>query len=128
MQFIKLTALVVCAFTSRAMAAAVGGPEIQELSARQGRPVAFNVAPLRTPCGEGTTIFCSPFPGSPCAGNFDPIQASIVVTEAAGNCHINLYALDNQAGNVVQVLNTDTTGTCVFTSIAEYKSYEIICN
>ncbi|KDR76835.1 hypothetical protein GALMADRAFT_156175 [Galerina marginata CBS 339.88] len=83
MQFINITAFVLCIFTGQALAVAVAGPEVQELAARQGRPVSFNVAPLGTSCGDGTTISCSPSPGSPCKGNFNPKQASIVVTKAA---------------------------------------------
>ncbi|KDR69474.1 hypothetical protein GALMADRAFT_160467 [Galerina marginata CBS 339.88] len=128
MKFIRITFLLTSVFTSQAIAVAVSGAEVQELAARQGRPVAFNVAPLGTPCGHGTTISCAPSPGSPCKGNFNPKQASIVVTEAAGNCHVSLYPQNNQAGGVIQRLDTDTTGTCVFTSVAEYQSYGIFCD
>ncbi|KAF8972066.1 hypothetical protein BDZ97DRAFT_1010231 [Flammula alnicola] len=128
MQFINIAALAICVLTNQVMAVAVAGPEVQELVARQGRPVAFNVAPQGAACGTGTTISCSPSTSSPCKGNFNPAQASIVVTEAAGNCHVSLYTEDNQAGGVVQRLDTDTTGTCVFTSAATWKSYGIFCD
>ncbi|KAF8958184.1 hypothetical protein BDZ97DRAFT_1842953 [Flammula alnicola] len=128
MQFINIAALAICVLTNQVMAVAIAGPEVQELVVRQGRPVAFNVAPQGAACGTGTTISCSPSTSSPCKGNFNPAQASIVVTEAAGNCHVSLYTEDNQAGGVVQRLDTDTTGTCVFTSAATWKSYGIFCD
>ncbi|KAF8956759.1 hypothetical protein BDZ97DRAFT_1955759 [Flammula alnicola] len=90
MQFINIAAFAICVVTNQVMAVAVAGPEVQELVARQGRPVAFNVAPQGAACGTGTTISCSPSTTSPCKGNFNPAQASIVVTEAAGNCHAAL--------------------------------------
>ncbi|KAF9535549.1 hypothetical protein CPB83DRAFT_901254 [Crepidotus variabilis] len=90
--------------------------------------VSFNVAPAGTVCGHGTTITCTPSPGHPCKGNFNPKQASIVVTQAQGNCHVSLYPQNNQAGGVAQRLNTDTTGTCVFTSTATWQSYGIYCD
>ena len=81
-----------------------------------------------TACGSGTTISCSPSPGNPCKGNFSPAQASIVVTKAAGNCHVSLYTESNQGGSATERLNTDTTGTCVFTSAATWKSYGVFCD
>ncbi|PPQ93594.1 hypothetical protein CVT25_005474 [Psilocybe cyanescens] len=111
MQFITVAALTICAVASQAM----------------GALVAFNVAPLGTSCGDGTTISCNLSPGQSCKGNFNPKQASIVVTHALGNCHVSLYPQNNQQGGVIQRLDTDTTGTCVFTSVAEYQSYGIFC-
>jgi len=138
---------IVCATANQVMAAAAPAPATNELFSRQGRPVAFNVAPqgacmypspalaltdvsnqTSPACGSGTTISCSPSPGNPCKGNFSPAQASVVVTRAAGNCHLNLYPQANQAGGVSQRLNTDTTGTCVFTSTANWRSYGIFCD
>ncbi|KAL0571629.1 hypothetical protein V5O48_010322 [Marasmius crinis-equi] len=91
--------------------------------------VVFNVAPAGASCGSGTTITCfSPSPSNSCKGNFNPKQASIVVTQAQGNCHISLYPQANQQGGVIQRLNTDTTGTCVFTGSATWASYGVFCD
>ncbi|KDR72313.1 hypothetical protein GALMADRAFT_1343973 [Galerina marginata CBS 339.88] len=154
MKFINLTALVICVFTGQAIAVAVDGYEVQNLAARSftvslptltfphgptTKPpppppppapyVAFNVAPAGVYCGHGTTITCSPIAGSVvCKNNFTPKQASIVVTHAQGNCHISLYPENNQHGGVIQRLNTDTTGTCIYTDVAEYQSYGIYCD
>ncbi|KAF8871058.1 hypothetical protein CPB84DRAFT_1754179 [Gymnopilus junonius] len=127
MKFINLTALAICIFTGQAMGVAIPENELESLVARQGSPVAFNVAPLGTSCGHGTTITCVLSPGQSCKGNFNPAQASIVVTEALGNCHVSLYTQPDQQGGVTQRLDTDTTGTCVFTNIATWESYGIFC-
>ncbi|KJA16898.1 hypothetical protein HYPSUDRAFT_206691 [Hypholoma sublateritium FD-334 SS-4] len=111
MQFISLVALTISAIAGQAIAS----------------NVAFNVAPLGTPCGDGTTISCNLSPGQSCKGNFNPKQASIVVTQALGNCHVSLYPSNDQQGGVIQRLDTDTAGTCIFTSVAEYQSYGIFC-
>ncbi|PPQ78253.1 hypothetical protein CVT25_011712 [Psilocybe cyanescens] len=89
--------------------------------------VAFNVAPVGTACGSGTTISCNLSPGKSCKGNLNPKQSSIVITQALGNCHVSLYPQNDQHGGVIQRLNTDSTGTCVFTSVAQYQSYGIYC-
>ncbi|KAF8240482.1 hypothetical protein L208DRAFT_751115, partial [Tricholoma matsutake] len=81
-----------------------------------------------TACGSGMTISCNLSPGQSCSGNFNPIQASIIITEALGNCHVNLYPENNQQGGIVQSLDTDTTGTCIFTNPAQYQSYAIFCS
>ncbi|KAF8875723.1 hypothetical protein CPB84DRAFT_1966705 [Gymnopilus junonius] len=128
MQVINLSALAISFFVNQVMGVALPGGGARNLVARQSRPVAFNVAPAGQACGTGTTIFCSPSPGSPCTGNFEPAQASIVVTEAAGNCQVELFPEENQQGGVTESLDTDTTGTCVFTNVATWSSYEIICN
>ncbi len=72
---------------------------------------------LPTACGAGTTISCTLSSGQSCKGNFSPKQASVVVTQAHGNCHVSLYPDNDQQGGVIQRLDTDTTGTCVFTSV-----------
>ncbi|KJA16860.1 hypothetical protein HYPSUDRAFT_46895 [Hypholoma sublateritium FD-334 SS-4] len=112
MQFISLAALTICTVASQVMAS----------------NVAFNVAPQGAACGSGTTISCTLSSGQSCKGNFSPKQASIVVTQAHGNCHVSLYPDNDQQGGVIQRLDTDTTGTCVFTSAAEYQSYGIFCS
>ncbi|MCJ1316831.1 hypothetical protein MMC15_002152 [Xylographa vitiligo] len=94
-----------------------------ELVTRNG-PTAFNVSPKGVSCGSGTTIYCS---GSGCKGNFSPAQDTIVITEAAGNCHVSLYTGENQSGTITERLDTDTTGTCVTTS-GSWLSYGFYCS
>ncbi|KAF8873372.1 hypothetical protein CPB84DRAFT_1753298 [Gymnopilus junonius] len=128
MKFTSITALAIYFFANQAMGAAVAGNELEGLVARQSAPVAFNVAVAGKACGTGTTITCVLAPGQSCKGNFSPAQASVVVTTAHGNCHVSLYPQSNQGGGVSQRLDTDTTGTCVFTNVATWKSYGIFCD
>ncbi|MCJ1439266.1 hypothetical protein MMC27_008658 [Xylographa pallens] len=100
--------LVVLASISLTLGAPVAEPA-GNLVARNG-PTRFTVSPPGASCGSGTSIYCS---GTGCKGNFSPGQSTIVVTEAAGNCHISLYTGSNQSGTITERLNTDTTGTCL---------------
>ncbi|KAF9523886.1 hypothetical protein CPB83DRAFT_886604 [Crepidotus variabilis] len=124
--FFAFVATALLALPNQASGAALG--DVQELEARQTRTVAFNVAPAGASCGSGTTIFCTTGSGGSCKGNFNPKQASIVVTQAAGNCHVSLYPQNNQAGGVVERLNTDTTGTATVYSATKGRRDQGIRN
>ncbi|KAF8899749.1 hypothetical protein CPB84DRAFT_1847538 [Gymnopilus junonius] len=120
--FINLAALAICVFVNREMGGAVAINDVQSLAARQVRPIAFNVAPAGQ--GEISSFMWNGHNNLLLSGSrtilqrrLHPAQASIVITETAGNCHVSLYPQANQQGGVTQRLNTDTGGICCGTTL-----------
>ncbi|MCJ1476759.1 hypothetical protein MMC13_005428 [Lambiella insularis] len=116
------TFIALSALASRLVLAAPIAEPVNDLVARASA-TQFIVSPPGVSCGSGTLITANP--GN--KGNFSSGQATIVVTQAAGNCHVSLYTGSNQSGSITERLNTDTTGTCVTTS-GTWLSYGYYCD
>lgn len=149
MKFISITALVICVFTSQAMAVAVVKPEVQGLATRTSVDLLFlastNNAGMQlssysrrhltiffaaTECTQPefqdfTTYPCSD--SETCRGNFPAPQAAVTVLRTANNCHLTLYQDVNQGGDRTR-LETDTTTECVTATTSNlWKSYGLYC-